>query len=598
MYKSFSYTKKVNLLALLLIAGIVIFTYREYAARIEQQKQLLLNEFNDIQSDLSLEARLISKFVGGARDYAQNYLHFNKNETSIWVSHLKYDPKYSGAYLQDLPKDYANLKMGNLTTHSSHLLETADKKREVMMALKLGEYFSAGLKSIPKSPWFYYISSDFMYLSPYVPPSDFFFDRKIIVNKEFYKNALPGANPDRKGFWTSVYLDEAGYGLMVTYSEPVYEADHFVGAISMDVTLDQFNEVLNRRSQMGSYVLINAQNQILAEPKTVSSADKKITMASEHIPEDLLKRIRGPKQDPLEDLERQKSNFVFYRDFPEFNATLVFFLPAQKLFMDVFRQLLGVNVAFMLCLLLILKLRLVILNDYRLQQNLIQNAKMAALGQMASGMAHEINNPLAIISGRSSLLLKALEKGDPPDVSYMQESLSKILKTSKRIEKIIHGLKSFSRKSDTDLFQATSLSELINSTLELCNDTLYQRGIKLKLSEVPDVVIMARESQLSQVLLNLLNNSMDALANCTVKEISISFQQTDFTVSIFVRDTGPAIPPDVQARLMEPFFTTKNPGSGTGLGLSISLGIMQEHKGKLYFSAGGPTCFVMEVPLA
>lgn len=595
-----SFEKKVNLITFVICLTIVFSVYREYNSGMIQQSHSVLNQFNDIHASLRTETQLITKFVAASRRYAENYFQISRNKISPLFKNLKYDSKLKGAYLTGLPSGYRDQKLGNLTTTDAISSLSSDKKIEFNMALELGSYFAPSLFEIKSSPWFYYTSDNFMYLAPYLEPKDFFFSKEVILEKEFYKNATPQMNSTRQGFWTSVYVDEAGLGLMVTYSEPVYAGDVFKGAVSMDITIDQFNSLLKHRDfTVGRLVLYNHADQILADPSSVESADKKISKAGDLVPLNLINLAKYSKNNRHQQLIELDTNLVYYEAFPELNSTLVYFVPANQLKWLTLRKMSPLIIFSLLCILLIFWLRRAFLNDYVMQQNLIQNAKMSALGRMAAGMAHEINNPLAIIVGKASSLKRNVDSSASIDTEILSQDLGKILNTANRIAKIINSLRSFSRNGAQDPFFDVSLKSWLAETLELCRQSMLSKAITLNVADVPDIKIRCRESQLSQVLVNLLNNSVDAVKNQTKKEIFLTFELTKKMLHIYVRDTGPRIPADVQARLMEPFFTTKAPGAGTGLGLSISLGIMREHGGNIRFIPhDSHTCFVMEVPLS
>lgn len=599
VFKLNSFEKKVNLITLVICLTILFSIFREYQTGMIQRSHEVLSQFNDIHADLRTQTQLITKFVATGRRFAENYYLFSYEKTSTWFKNLKYDRQLNGAYLHDVTEAHQKQKMGNLTTISTRYLTNADKRAEVNMALDLAAYFSPGLFEIESSPWFYYTSDDFMYLAPYISPKNFFFSKKLLTDKEFYKNATPELNPGRKGFWTSVYVDEAGLGLMVTYSEPVYWANTFKGAISMDVTIDQFNSLIKRREfPTGTLVLFNHAGQILAAPSSVYSSDKQISQANKIVPAELLELTKSSKSVQNKNLIQLNSNLVYYEDFPELNSTLVFFIPEYDLSLVTLKNMSALILFSLLSVLLLFWLRRAFLNDYFMQQNFIQNAKMSALGRMAAGMAHEINNPLAIIVGKANGLKRTIDSSKTLDPASLSADLGKILSTANRIAKIINSLRAFSRNGAQDPFFETSLKNWLNETLELCRQTMISHSITLTVNECPEITVMARESQLSQVLLNLLNNSVDALRHQPIKEINISFELTKSMLRIYVRDSGPKISVDVQSRLMEPFFTTKGPGAGTGLGLSISLTIMKEHKGTVRFVPDDPkTCFVMEIPL-
>lgn len=226
----------------------------------------------------------------------------------------------------------------------------------------------------------------------------------------------------------------------------------------------------------------------------------------------------------------------------------------------------------------------------------IHNAKLTSLGEMAGGIAHEINNPLAIISGRVNLLIKAIDNGDY-DPEAFKKSLDKIGQTNERIAKIVRSLKAFSRTNDQDPFLPTNVKDVIEHAVEICREKFTASPVSLKIGSIPDVKINCRESQIVQVVLNLLSNAFDAVEKLDEKWIEIRTEVVGSElVLIKVIDSGQGIPDSVVQNIMQPFFTTKEVGKGTGLGLSISKGIIEDHNGKIYLDRSlSNTCFVIEM---
>lgn len=225
----------------------------------------------------------------------------------------------------------------------------------------------------------------------------------------------------------------------------------------------------------------------------------------------------------------------------------------------------------------------------------IQASKLSSLGEMAGGIAHEINNPLTIISALATRTKKnLLDKKVPIEKSY--ENLDKVIMTVDRIAKIIKGLRAFSRDSNGEAFKYKKVNEIVDMTLELCQERFRDNGIEIRQYLNPDVEVHCREIQIVQVLVNLLNNSLDAISDLPVKWIEISAGDLGGMVMIRVTDSGEGINQDVVDQIMLPFFTTKEVGKGTGLGLSISKGIIEAHEGKFYYELNeGHTSFVLEL---
>lgn len=229
-------------------------------------------------------------------------------------------------------------------------------------------------------------------------------------------------------------------------------------------------------------------------------------------------------------------------------------------------------------------------------EQLIISAKLSSLGEMAAGIAHEINNPLSIIYGVASQahkkhLLGTLEH------DKLSHDLQTILITTERIAKIVKGLRTFSRDATDDPMTSTPVSQVIDDTLELCKEKFRFHSIEIKTDCDPSIFIDCRPSQISQVLMNLLNNAYDAMETLPEKWVHLVVAKCDGGISISVTDSGSGIPSDIRGKVMQPFFTTKDIGKGTGLGLSISTGIVEGHGGKLFYDPSSPnTRFVLELP--
>ncbi|MGZ3806709.1 MAG: PAS domain-containing sensor histidine kinase, partial [Bacteriovorax sp.] len=236
------------------------------------------------------------------------------------------------------------------------------------------------------------------------------------------------------------------------------------------------------------------------------------------------------------------------------------------------------------------------LNSQR--EKLMAQAKLSSLGEMAGGIAHEINNPLAIIIGKTTQLKRKLKNQSEDIVS---NDLSVIENTSKRISSIIKGLSAFSRNAENDKMEKVLVPTLIQDTLELSRERFRFHSIHIKFD--PDscekIYVLGRASQLLQVLINLLNNAYDAVENLSEKWVEINVSSHKGICTISVTDSGNGIPPAILEKMATPFFTTKPIGKGTGLGLSISKSIVEEHRGKLYYDGSSShTRFVIELPIA
>jgi signal transduction histidine kinase len=231
---------------------------------------------------------------------------------------------------------------------------------------------------------------------------------------------------------------------------------------------------------------------------------------------------------------------------------------------------------------------------------LIHSERLKAIGEMAGGIAHEINNPLAIISGRTKQLTREALK-NPVDPQKIKELDEKIESTIGRVSTIIRGLRASVRQSDNEEIIKFDLNQMLEETLEMCRPKASLNEISLQLSanSTVQLKIEGQRVAISQVVINLVSNALDEVSKLSdEKWVQIETEFHNDQVKIFVRDSGKGIPSEVLPKLFQPFFTTKEIGKGTGLGLSISKGIVEAHKGNLFVDPDQKnTCFVIELPL-
>jgi C4-dicarboxylate-specific signal transduction histidine kinase len=232
-------------------------------------------------------------------------------------------------------------------------------------------------------------------------------------------------------------------------------------------------------------------------------------------------------------------------------------------------------------------------------QALMESARLSALGEFTGGIAHEINNPLAILSSRSALLGMELNNSDGEiDRKKLLNGLSEIEQTVDRIGKIITNLKSFSRKPDNENSYECSVYDTVDSTLSLCREKFKHSNIDIQVDITPTSLICCQQIQLSQVFMNLLNNSFDAVNELPDKWIKIADSKTNTHYEISFTDSGMGISESIRTKIMTPFFTTKDVGKGTGLGLSISYKFMENFGGKLLLNEQSEnTQFILRFPL-
>jgi len=230
------------------------------------------------------------------------------------------------------------------------------------------------------------------------------------------------------------------------------------------------------------------------------------------------------------------------------------------------------------------------------QEQIVDGARLSAIGEMASGIAHEINNPLFIITSKVRVLQKLLDL-DRLDIEKFKQIVSTVDLTAHRISNIIKGMRAISRNAENDPLERVSVRTVLDETLILCQKKIQTSDVKMILQESfpENAYVLARESQLIQVLLNLFNNAVDAIEGQNEKWISIEIVEEDNIVKIRIFDSGKGISKSNELKIFTPFYTSKEPGKGTGLGLSLSKKIIESFGGKIYIDHDHEnTCFVLE----
>jgi two-component system NtrC family sensor kinase len=228
----------------------------------------------------------------------------------------------------------------------------------------------------------------------------------------------------------------------------------------------------------------------------------------------------------------------------------------------------------------------------RFEQQMVQSGKLAAIGELAAGVAHEINNPLFAILGLVEFLLKEVEPGTKP-----YDRLKLIQQTGLEIKDVVRALLDFARER-SDEFETVDLRDVVEQTVDLLRRTSLHKEIEI-VARYPaePLEAFASAGQIKQILLNLVTNAQQAMGE--TGEIAIELAREDRAAVIRVSDTGPGIDPDVLDRIFDPFFTTKREIGGTGLGLALSSSIADAHGGTLGAAspAGGGAEFTLRLPL-
>lgn len=217
--------------------------------------------------------------------------------------------------------------------------------------------------------------------------------------------------------------------------------------------------------------------------------------------------------------------------------------------------------------------------------------KFSELGLMSAGITHEISNPLSIITGRVTQLMRHT---DSPEI---QKGLKQIEQNADRIAKIIQGVREYIYRNDNDEEDYVSLKEIIDDVMMFYGQRLKNHGIDLRIKNIDKIYIRGSKGQFEQAILNLISNSFDAIDNLDEKWIEISASKVNDHVQIFIKDSGLGIPLEVREKMLEPFFSTKK-GKGSGLGLSLVRGIAHKNGGEFKYIPSQNTTFMLDLPEA
>jgi C4-dicarboxylate-specific signal transduction histidine kinase len=233
------------------------------------------------------------------------------------------------------------------------------------------------------------------------------------------------------------------------------------------------------------------------------------------------------------------------------------------------------------------------------QEQLVQAGKLATLGELTTGVAHELNNPLNNIGLFVGNVIDQIELGEL-EPARIKGDLGKAMEQVRKATEIITHLRTFGRPAPV-MLERIDVDDVISRSLSLVHEQLRMRAIEVTVERhAAELYVLGNPIQLEQVFINLLTNARDALADAERREVQITSIADGDTVRIIFADTGPGIPPELAQRVFDPFFTTKEVGGGTGLGLSITYSIVKEHGGQIWVDGrpGEGAVFQIELPRA
>jgi PAS domain S-box-containing protein len=223
--------------------------------------------------------------------------------------------------------------------------------------------------------------------------------------------------------------------------------------------------------------------------------------------------------------------------------------------------------------------------------------KMASIGELAAGITHELGTPLTTIKGRMEMLQRQLAH-HPISVEDATKAVDAVLRMTDRMQSIVRSMRSLTHDGASDPFQKVNLYHLIRDVVGFTSESFPKNGIQIHIDSLPkNLELTCQETQVSQVLVNLINNARDAVLQLEDRWIRIASNERDGEIDVSVTDSGRGIPGEISSKMMNPFYTTKPLGKGSGLGLSVSKSIVEKHGGRLWVDKTCPnTRLVMTFP--
>ncbi|MFV0436264.1 MAG: ATP-binding protein [Desulfopila sp.] len=598
---------------------------------------------------------------------------------------LQEDPESSRFFLDEVRPPLSREMVGNITGEGPLTGRSPDFYREMAMALSLSPLFRATARAMPDAAWIYYTSArDFVYIYPWVSSKEYHFS-DALLRHEFFRLGTLEKNPTRRSFWTDVYVDEFGKGLLTTCAVPIYDRDTFLGTVALDLTVDFLTTQLDQfQIEGGNIFIVNDRQQLMASSSATTTEDGRILSLAEILARFGALRASAVQAIPANQLVLDEGYLIMrhqLRDVPWqlyclfkppshwqgylrtmgagdlilivgmgvlmaaifLNTHFRFILPSGRLVQFIMDQdrsprpampkkipaawlpwFTKITKTFQENERLAREIRrqnellekrveertqelleanrqlqreseehLVAEREKQQLRNKLQQAqKMEAIGLLAGGVAHDLNNILAGLVSYPQLLLLELAEDNP-----LRDSILTIQKAGERSAAIVQDLLSLARRG-VIISEVISFNELVCSYIDSLE---YKRLIEsypggvLETDLATDLWnINGSPPHLSKCIMNLVQNAMEAMpdggrviirtANCTVEAPMAGYEEVAAGEYILVQviDEGVGIAPEEIEHVFEPFYTKKVMGrSGTGLGMAVVWGTVKDHHGSV-----------------
>lgn len=711
------YNRIIGLTYLAVIAISVGLVLIQADTKYWQQITIMRESFNETASSIDHYLKTTTDHVALLRDQMQAYLDEGvpSSAGNPYIDHLEEVPGKNFFYAYPSAgatpiKDPAHLSGTGVFAGRSQKFYS-----EMRAALSMIPIFRGTIHDLHNSAWVYYTSAKgFIVMYPWISPKAYHFG-KSTFEQEFYSLGLAKNNPGGKIFWTKAYIDQAGLGLMVTCSAPIYHESRFRGTLSIDITLADLNHFISAFPyKTANIFLINKRNELLAHTEVIHSEDRTVKPAAMGFPKNIRDRFRQVfERKPLE-MQTIDGQLVFYQNIENAPWKLIFTAPKAKIYLSGIEDVAPVFIALILGLTLMLviahavtrkdfirpsrllvdhiqnasddpstpvpdvqaawrpwfetishifqeadrlmlelkahnehldalvaqrteelrkrntELEETLLKVKEMQETIIMQEKMASLGMLTAGVAHEMKNPLNFINNFAELSTELIDELDalvqtaadrlPPDSRQETEELMNTLKQNiirirdhgKKADGIVRSMLLHSRGKSGER-ASTDFNKLIEEYVNLAYHGMRARepAFAVSISTEFDHRIGMLDivpQDLGRAVLNIVENACDAaytkkktMGEDFRAEVKVRTVDCDGHVDLCIRDNGYGIPADKQEKIFTPFYTTKPPGKGTGLGLSLAYDmITREHQGDIRVDskAGEYTEFVISIPKA
>lgn len=696
---------------LLLFIGLIVTFFlvldRQYSINVDHQHQILQQNFNDHADQLDSLLSRVTTWMESMRTKAEFDL-FESRQINV----LPYSSTFSMLqeatdafrfHLDDVRKPYSLDMVGNLTGKGNLSGRSFSFDREIRMALNLNPYFQASFRAIQNAAWVYYTSArGFINSYPWVSSEDYRYSDDLL-NHEFFLLGTPGKNPDRQLFWTGIYTDEYGKGLMTTCAVPIYDQQHFLGTVALDLTVDFFNRQLRQFHVGGGTIfIVNDRQQLVAHsPSTTSDSTALLSL------QDMLAPFPGIEANTMQLVPENRlthdGGYLILRYQLHHAPWQVYFLlkPASKwhgylhtMGIGDFTLIIGMGIL-MAAIFLNTHFRFIlpsgklvqfimdqgisplpplpkkiptawlpwfkkISNTFsdnerlareirqqnemlekrveertlellesnrqlqreseehlaaekekqQLQSKLQHAQKMEAIGLLAGGVAHDLNNILAGLVSYPQLLLMELEPDSP-----LRDPIHTIQKAGERSAAIVQDLLSLARRGVTTT-EVVFLNDLICNYIgspECRRLASSHPAVEIETDLAADLLNMnGSPVHLIKCIMNLVLNAMEAMPEGGRVVVRTANRYVDMPIPGYeevaegeyvilqVSDDGVGIQPDEIERIFEPFYTKKVMGrSGTGLGMAVVWGTVKDHQGYIHVRSepGECTTFSLYFPV-